>query len=83
MNRWQLQEAKSRFSEVIELALEKGPQIITRRGQETAVLISAEEFRRLQSLRKPLGQFLLHSPLRGSNLDLRRVKDQPRKGPEF
>jgi prevent-host-death family protein len=41
---WQLQEAKARFSEVVERALSDGPQHVTRRGKPTVVIISAEEF---------------------------------------
>jgi antitoxin Phd len=49
MSRWQVQEAKARFSELLEAALAEGPQIVTKRGVETAVLVTMEEWRRLQS----------------------------------
>lgn len=49
MSTWQLQDAKARFSEVIDTALENGPQIITRRGKDTAVLLSVEEWKRLSA----------------------------------
>jgi antitoxin Phd len=45
---WQLQDAKARFSEFLDAALEKGPQVVTRRGVEAAVLVPVEEWRRLQ-----------------------------------
>jgi len=45
--RWQLQDAKARFSELIEDTLEKGPQVVTRRGIDTAVVISIEECHKL------------------------------------
>ena len=48
MATWQLQEAKARFSELVETARTAGPQVITRRGVETAVLVPAEEWKRLQ-----------------------------------
>ena len=48
MGSWQLQEAKSRFSEFLDAALTKGPQVVTRRGVEAAVLVPIEEWRRLQ-----------------------------------
>ncbi len=72
---WTLQDAKNRFSEVVEDALRHGPQTITRRGKETAVLVSAEQFRLLAGGRQDLVQFLRRSPLRGVDLDLRRPRD--------
>ena len=49
MSTWQVQDAKARFSELLDAALEKGPQIVTRRGAEAAVLVPIEQWRRLQS----------------------------------
>jgi antitoxin Phd len=48
MNSWQLQQAKARFSEFLAAALRTGPQVVTRRGIEEAVLVPIEEWRRLQ-----------------------------------
>lgn len=45
---WQVQEAKARFSELIEATLSEGPQIVTRRGVETAVVIPIEQWRRIE-----------------------------------
>ena len=53
MNSWQLQQAKARFSEFLDAALKKGPQVVTRRGVEEAVLVPIEEWRRLQRERQP------------------------------
>ena len=53
MSSWQLQEAKARFSEFLETALRKGPQVVTRRGIEAAVLVPIEEWRRLQRESRP------------------------------
>jgi len=47
MNKWQLQEAKARFSELIDDTLEKGPQVVTRRGIDTAVVVSIDEWHKL------------------------------------
>ena len=47
MTKWQLQEAKARFSELIDDTLEKGPQVVTRRGIDTAVVVSIDEWRKL------------------------------------
>lgn len=48
MTKWKLQDAKARFSELIEDTLAKGPQIVTRRGIDTAVVVSLEEWRKLK-----------------------------------
>lgn len=48
MAKWQLQEAKARFSELIDDTLEKGPQVVTRRGIDTAVVVSIDEWRKLK-----------------------------------
>ena len=44
---WQLQDAKNRFSEVVERALNEGPQLVTRRGREVVIVMSVEAFRKL------------------------------------
>jgi antitoxin Phd len=56
---WQVQDAKARFSELLKAALEKGPQIVTHRGVETAVLVPIEEWRRLQRSARPSLKALL------------------------
>jgi len=53
MTKWQLQDAKSRFSELIDDTLEKGPQVVTRRGVDTAVIISIEEWHKLNKEGQP------------------------------
>jgi prevent-host-death family protein len=47
VNSWQSQEAKARFSEFLDAALKKGPQVVTRRGVEAAVLVPMDEWPRL------------------------------------
>jgi antitoxin Phd len=59
---WQLQEAKSRFSEFLNTALEEGPQIVTRRGVEEAVLVPISEWRRMQQTARPSIKELLLGP---------------------
>lgn len=75
MKSWQLQEAKNRFSEVVRRARTEGPQIITVRGTDAAVVISLAEFRRAQARRGTLTEFLQTSPLRFIDLDLERPPD--------
>jgi prevent-host-death family protein len=69
---WQLQEAKNKFSEVVEAALKEGPQVITKRGVETAIVLSYEEYKKMLLNQKKLSEFFRDSPLVGIDLDLTR-----------
>lgn len=53
MKTWPVQDAKARFSEFLETCLAEGPQLVTRRGSEAAVLVSIEHWRRLQAQARP------------------------------
>jgi len=65
MHRWSVQDAKARFSEFLDTCLSEGPQMVTKRGAETAVLVPVEEWRRLQSAARPsLKQLLLSDSAR-------------------
>ena len=77
-NIWQLQEAKSKFSEMVERALEYGVQIVTRRGRKTVVILPFDEYVRLTKRTESLAQFLLASPLAGSELIIERDQNTPR-----
>ena len=59
MSQWQVQDAKARFSELLETCLEQGPQVVTKRGVETAVLVPIDQWRRMQAARPTLKQLLL------------------------
>lgn len=72
MKKWQLQEAKARFSELVRSAARDGPQEITVRGRPEAVVISATEFRRLKNSKPRFVEFMRSSPLKGVDLDLTR-----------
>ena len=61
-NVWQVQDAKARFSEMLETSLTEGPQIVTRRGVETAVLVLIERWRRLERMTRPGLKELLLTP---------------------
>ncbi len=69
---WQLQEAKNKFSEVVDAALIQGPQIITKRGVETVIVLSYIEYRSMLLRQKPLSTFFRESPLAMYDLDLSR-----------
>ena len=59
---WQLQQAKTRLSEVIEEAHARGPQIITRHGAERAVILSIEDYRALVAHKPNFIEYLLSGP---------------------
>lgn len=61
MHAWPVQDAKARFSEFLDKCLTDGPQMVTRRGAEAAVLVPAEEWRRLQAAAGPTLKDLLLS----------------------
>ncbi len=77
-NIWQLQDAKSKFSEVVDQALAHGVQIVTRRGKKAVVVMPFDEYERLTKQSGSLAQFLLDSPLAGSELSIERDPTPPR-----
>ena len=76
---WTVAEAKAKFSEIIDRAMSEGPQTITRKGRTAAVVVGAEEWQRKTMRAGNLAEFFAGSPLRGSNLRVRRLKARPRK----
>jgi len=75
---WKLQDAKSRFSELFDRAITEGAQVVSRRGKQKVVVVSKEEYDRLTRPEGSLSEFLLNSPLAGTELNLERVRDLPR-----
>ena len=67
--RWQLQQAKARFSEVVQRAIEDGPQTVTRRGKPAVVVVAADEFEQMRERTPTLKELLLECPLEGVDLD--------------
>ncbi|MBP6004087.1 MAG: type II toxin-antitoxin system Phd/YefM family antitoxin [Pyrinomonadaceae bacterium] len=78
-------EGKNKFSEVIANAAKGEPQLITKNGTATAVVISFGEYKRLTAKKESLSEFLLNSPLHGigDELDLTRDKDMGRPTIDF
>jgi len=83
MQTWPVQDAKARFSEFLEACMSEGPQMVTKRGAEAAVLVPVDVWRRLQSAARPsLKQLLLSDvgrtdlviPVRG-NAQRRRIEN--------
>lgn len=66
---WPVQDAKARFSEMLDACVEDGPQVVTKRGADTAVLVPIEEWRRLNEAARPsLKSLLLTDRARGELL---------------
>ena len=76
---WQLQEAENRLSEVVREAQETGPQVITVRGGQAAVVLSSEDYRKLTEKQGSLVSFLRASPCAGVELDTTRSQDLGRE----
>ena len=62
MRKWQMQEAKAKFAAVVRQAAAEGPQIVTYRGADTAVVLSIDEYRRLEAKRRSFVDHLLGGP---------------------
>jgi antitoxin Phd len=77
-NNWKLEDAKARFSELVRIANSKGPQHVSVRGKNQAVVISAKDYARLKNAgkRQPLVAFMEGLGLDG--LDLKRDEDRGR-----
>ena len=80
-NKWQVQEAKARFSEMLETSLADGPQVVTKRGVEAAVLVPIDQWQRLLRMTRPdLKELLLAPEARTDSLTPPR-RDLPRRAP--
>jgi prevent-host-death family protein len=77
--KWQLQEAKNRFSEVVRKASEEGPQTVTKHGKDSVVVLSAEDYRKLEQPKTSLVEFFQNSPFSKIEIDLKRDKSPSRQ----
>ena len=75
---WKLQDAKAQFSKVVEDALTKGPQVVTRHGEEAVVVVAIEEYKELVSGKPSFTDFLLSFPKISVQKVFERQKDFPR-----
>ena len=83
MKRWPVQDAKARFSELLQASLTEGPQLVTRHGRETAVVVPAQEWRRLTTLDRPGIKSLLLASEPRADLDVPergKLRRRPRGG---
>jgi prevent-host-death family protein len=79
-NYWAVQDAKAKFSELLNACLKQGPQVVTKRGHETAVLITIKEWNTLKKLAKPsLKSLLLSEKARGDLILPKRGQGLSRK----
>lgn len=84
MKSWPVQDAKARFSEMLDACLAQGPQLVTKRGAEAAVLVPVDEWRRLHgSPRRTLKDLLLTDEARGDLKIPRRGRHPRRPPPRF
>ena len=74
---WQLQDAKARFSELVQKAIEEGPQTVTRHGKEMIVVLSVKDYARLREREPSLKEVLMSGP--EGDLDLEREPDYGRE----
>ena len=74
--RWQVQEAKQRFSELIRTAHAEGPQVVTRHGEEIAVVVDIADYRRLKGEITEFKDYLRSGPS-FDDLDLARSAERP------
>jgi len=77
-NVWQLQDAKSKFSQLVAMAMKNKPQIVTKHGNNAVVILSFEEYQKIIKPKKDLVEFFRTCPLAGLDLDLTRNKELPR-----
>jgi prevent-host-death family protein len=78
--RWQLQEAKQQFSRLVNLAQTEGPQVVTRHGREVAVIVGADEYRRLRNNGDDgFKEFLFSGEPHFDDLEIERSTEPPRR----
>ncbi len=78
-NVWQIQEAKAKFSQLVEDANKKGHQTITKQGKPIAVILSKKEFDRVAQPQNSFLDFFKAAPCQEIELDIQRLQDLPRE----
>lgn len=77
MQTWQIQEAKSHFSAVIDCAITQGAQLVTRRGQDVAVILSVKDYEQMSGRKSNLMDVLMNAP-KGEELTIDRFDETVR-----
>ncbi len=75
---WQLQEAKNKFSKLVEKAQQEGPQFVTKHGKESVVVLSVEAYKKIIKPKSNLFQFIQTSPLSKKLISIERDKSPGR-----
>jgi prevent-host-death family protein len=75
---WGLAEAKAKFSELVERARTCGPQHVTRNGKDAVVVVATEDWLKHDRPPETLYDYLARSPLRGSGIQLERIRGKMR-----
>jgi antitoxin Phd len=73
-NVWQLQEAKNKFSSLVDKAQREGPQIVTKHGKESVVVLSVRDYQQMRKPKTSLVKFFKNSPLVGISIKIQRDK---------
>ncbi|HKT27701.1 type II toxin-antitoxin system Phd/YefM family antitoxin [Dyella sp.] len=81
MHTWPVQDAKARFSELLDACTTEGAQLITRRGEETAVLVPIGEWKRLVETARPSLKALLLSDVGRVDFELPKRGVRRRRPP--
>jgi prevent-host-death family protein len=77
--RWQVQEAKQRFSEVLRAAATGEPQVVTKHGEEIAVVIDIADYRRLRGLDVTFMEYLRVDAVADDDFEVDRPREHPRE----
>lgn len=77
-NIWQLQDAKSKFSQLVEKAMHNTPQIVTKHGNNAVVVLAFDDYQKMIEPKQNLIAFFENSPFLDEDLDLTRNSDRPR-----
>lgn len=77
-NTWQLQDAKSKFSQLVDKAMHSNPQFVTKHGNNAVVVMSFKDYEKFTRPKNDLVSFLRNSPLAEANLEITRSHDLPR-----
>lgn len=75
---WQLQEAKSKFSQLVDSAMHDQPQFVTKHGNNAVVVLSFQDYKKMIKPKTDLVSFFKNSPLAEDELEISRNKDLPR-----
>lgn len=78
MHKWQLHEAKNKLSSLIDVVMKGKPQCITRRGEDAAVIISMEDYKKLRKQKMSFGEFLMSGP-KFDDLEIERARGSIRE----